>query len=75
LSFTSVTRFEPGKPRDVVHETKKAIEIQFTIETYTETEFEHSPEDDAYYKHAYVGRIVLDGVMNVLDFYCGSIKV
>ena len=42
------------------------------IETYPETEFEHSPEDDSYYKHKHVGTIVLDGDMNVLDFKSGS---
>jgi hypothetical protein len=72
LSFTRVTRLEPGTPRDVMRGKQRAIEVPFTIETYTETEFEHSPADDKYYAHKYVGTIVLDGAMNVLDFQFGS---
>ena len=72
LSFTNVTRLEAGTPSDVMHGRQRAIEVPFTIETYTETEFEPSPEDDSYYKHEYVGTIVLDGDMNVLDFKSGS---
>jgi hypothetical protein len=68
VSFTSVTRLEPGTPRDVMHGVQIANEVPFTIETFTETEFEHPPEDDEYYSHKYVGKIVLDGAMSVLDF-------
>lgn len=72
LSFTSITRIDPGPPREVTFKQRAAIEVPFEIETYTETEFVHSTDEDAYYKHAYVGLIVLDAVMNVLDFHSRS---
>jgi hypothetical protein len=75
LNFTSVTTvitIEPGTPRDVMCGTQRAIEVPFTIETYTKTEFEHAPEVDRYYIHQYVGTIVLDGAMNALDFHTES---
>jgi hypothetical protein len=72
MAYTSVTRLEAGTPRDVVHGKKRALAVPFTVETYTETEFLHSPEEDIYYTHKYVGKIVLDAAMNVLDFYSAS---
>jgi hypothetical protein len=72
LAYTSVTRLEAATPRDVVQGKRRAIEVPFTVETYTETEFLHSPEEDIYYKLKYVGKIVLDAAMNVLDFNSAS---
>jgi hypothetical protein len=72
LAYTSVTRLETCTPHDVMNGKQCAIEVPFTVETYTETEFLHSPEEDIYYTHKYVGKIVLDGAMNVLNFNSGS---
>ncbi len=68
LAYTSVTRFDVGTPLDVVHGKQRAVEVPFKIETYTVTNFLYPPEDGGSYKCKYVGKIVLDADMNVLDF-------
>lgn len=70
LGFISVTRIHVWEPREVEAGGQRATEFPFTVETYTETEFLHEPDDDVYYTNRYGGTIVLDGSMNVLDFKC-----
>nr|MDO8086156.1 hypothetical protein [Candidatus Sigynarchaeum springense] len=68
LGFTSVTRIDVGKPRETKINKQPAIEMSFTVETYTETEFLHSPDDDVFYTKKYAGTIAVDASMNVLRF-------
>ncbi len=70
LSNISVTRIDTGKPLDTKIGKQPALEIPFTVETYTETEFMHAPEDDVYYTKKYAGVIDIDASMNVLGFTC-----
>lgn len=59
-------------PREIVFKARRALEIPFDIDTCMETEFEHAPGEGVYYKHIHAWRMVLDGVMNVLDFHSHS---
>ncbi|MEX2680808.1 MAG: hypothetical protein Q6373_004360 [Candidatus Sigynarchaeota archaeon] len=68
LGFTSMARFDVGKPRDARVGNQAAIEVPFTIETCTETEFLQCPENEAFSTKKHAGAIALDASMNVLGF-------
>ncbi len=63
-----MTRLDANTPCDVVYGKQRVVEVPFTIETNTVTNFLYSPEEGGYYKRKYVGKIVIDAALNVLGF-------
>jgi len=68
LSYTSIVDIKPEEPKPIKFRGKNAFEIRFMVETYTETEFMHGPEDDVYFRHRYNDAVVYTSDFQVLEY-------
>lgn len=68
LGFVSISELKHSDPKKIKFKGQDAYEVLVELETYTETEFEHSPEHDEMYKSRHRDKIILDENLNVLDY-------
>ena len=66
LAFRSLIEFKIERPKEIVHEGKKAYEIYYKFGIYTETEFLHPPEQDELYTERHEDKVLVDDDLNFL---------
>ena len=68
LGFVNITEFNIETVEFTTYKEQPAWEVTFRFKTFTETEFEHAPQDDIYYQSEYRDKVILDENTDVLNY-------